>query len=472
MLQHVFHSKMFSVSLVLGTLFFFNHLFAQQMINGRIIRTGIWKNQQIEYIDRQIAVKLKYGVQMHDVNATFNKFNGNLIESFDKLRWGLVEIPEGKDIFPIIDSLKNNSLIEAVEPNGVIHTSFNPNDTYFQDGHQWALKNVGQNPPSGTNHADINASEAWNITLGSSNIIIGVLDTGIPMLNGSLSHADLDDANKIILGEDEIGDGESVRDLFGHGTHVAGIAAVETNNSTGTAGVAGGCKLLICQVFNSSGGGTYTAFKNGVIYAVDNGANVINYSGRGTYGDQQLIDAIVYAQSNNVLIVAAAGNDNGAIGYPATYSSSYNNVISVGATDQNDQRASYSNYGSQLNVVAPGGYGGSFDANDIYSTTPNYSFTLESWYGVSENYGYLAGTSMAAPHVSGIAALMLSVNPSLTPSQIRTIIQLSADKVAGMSGQNFTNYYGYGRVNAYKAIKYTLENYGGTLAQSVTIPSG
>jgi tetratricopeptide (TPR) repeat protein len=140
----------------------------------------------------------------------------------------------------------------------------------------------------------------------------------------------------------------------------------------------------------------------------------------------------------------------------------------VGATDQNDYRAPYSNVGSQLNAVAPGGYGETPDANDIYSTTPNYSFVLED-YGITRNYGYMAGTSMATPHVSGIAALLLSVNPNLTPAQIKTILEQSAED-KGTAGRD--DYYGYGRVNAYKALKYSLENYGGTISQSFTIPSG
>jgi hypothetical protein len=171
-----------------------------------------------------------------------------------------------------------------------------------------------------------------------------------------------------------------------------------------------------------------------------------------------------------VPIVASAGNEyEGDVLYPAAYSSSYSNLIAVSSTDATDTFSPFSSQGSQVCVSAPGGYGYPYDADDIYSTTPNYSFNLGEWYGISQNYGYMAGTSMSAPHVSGIAGLLLSINPNLTPSQIRTIIQQSAED-KGTAG--FDNYYGYGRVNAYKALKYTLENYGGTLTQSFTIPSG
>jgi subtilisin family serine protease len=276
-------SLLVSFALFIMTLLFSSeYLSAQQIIGGRVVKKGMWKGCQIEYADRQIAVKIKSGVKLQEINTLVSQQNGSLMKDFDKLRWGLIELPDSVDIFPVLNTLQNNPLIESVEPNGVTHISFDPNDPYFQDGHQWALKNIGQNPPSGTSDADIDAPEAWNITQGNSDIIIAILDTGIPMLNGSLSHPDLDDADKIILGEDETGDGEGVRDLYGHGTHVSGIASAEANNSTGIAGVAGGCKIMAVQVFDIYGG-YWSWFKDGVIYAVDNGAKVINYSGGGGY---------------------------------------------------------------------------------------------------------------------------------------------------------------------------------------------
>jgi len=295
------------------------------------------------------------------------------------------------------------------------------------------------------------------------------------MLNGSLSHPDLDDPNKIILGQDCVGDGEGVRDRLGHGTHVAGIAAAESNNGIGVSGVAWNSKILVIQVFDEYGSGSYSAFYNGVVYAVDYQRNnpgkkvVINFSGGGS-ASQLALDAVIYANTYGVPIVASAGNNyGGAVKYPAAYSSSYSNVIAVSATDATDTFAPYSNQGSQVCVSAPGGYGGASDADDIYSTTPNYTFNFGEWYGITQNYGYMAGTSMAAPHVTGIAGLLLSVNANLTPAQIRNIIQQSAED-KGTSG--FDNYYGYGRVNAYKVVKYTLEHYGGKITQNLTISSG
>lgn len=364
----------------------------------------------------------------------------------------------------VISALQKSPDVAMAEPDFVTHTHVLPNDPYFNGTspatypYQWALRNTGQVPPGGTSGADIHATDAWDITTGSSSVIVGVLDSGIPMLNGSLSHPDLDDPNKIVLGANYAGGSEGVRDLFGHGTHAAGIAAAETNNGTGIAGVAWNCKIMVIRVFDANGGGYDSYFYNGVHYAVDYVRNnptykiVINYSGEGGVSSV-LESAVSYANTYGVTIVASAGNDyGGAVKYPAAYSSSYPNVVAVSATDQNDVVSSYSNAGPQINVSAPGGYGGSFNADDIYSTTPNYSFNLGTLYGVSQNYGYLAGTSMAAPHVSGTVALMLSINPNLTPSQIRSILQSTATKVSGMGGQNFTYQYGYGRLNAGMAV--------------------
>ncbi len=264
----------------------------------------------------------------------------------------------------------------------------------------------------------------------------------------------------------------SVTDNYGHGTHVAGIAAAETNNGTGIAGIAGNCKVLVVQVFDANGSGTPQYFYNGVHYAVDYVRNhsgyvmVINYSGGGSSPSSVEESAVSYANTYGVTIVASAGNDyGGSVLYPAAYSSSYSNVIAVSATDQNDVVASYSNAGSQINVSSPGGWGVYQDGSvqryngtnnlgrNIFSTEPNYSFNLQNGTDCAQNYGYLAGTSMAAPQVTGTVALILSVEPSLTPSQIRTTLQNSATKVAGMNGQNFTNQYGYGRLNANGAVR-------------------
>ncbi len=472
-------------------------------VAGKAVKIVIWQGREIQFAKGEIAIKINTTTTQAQINELFNKVGGKIINSFDKLGWGLIELPSGKDEILAIEDLKKLPFVVTSEPNMVTKVDVEPNDPYFKGTspatypYQWALKNTGQTPPSGTIDADVDAPEAWNITTGNSDVIIAILDTGIPMLNGSLSHPDLDDTNKIILGPDctdEV-DG-TVKDNFGHGTHVSGIAAAESNNDTGIVGVAWNCKIMPIQVFDAYGSGFASYFYNGVKYAVDYQSNnpnkrvVINYSGGGGESQQEL-DAVIYANTYGVPIIASAGNSYGeAVSYPAAYSLYYSNVIAVSATDQNDVISSYSSIGPEVNVSAPGGWGKIQDGNvvrfnttgnlgrNIFSTTPNYTFNIQtdpSYPGdpystdVTQSYGYLAGTSMAAPQVTGLAGLILSVNPNLTPSQIRYIIQNSADD-KGTEGRD--NYYGYGRINAYNALKYTLENYGGLISHNFTIPAG
>ncbi|MGA9118577.1 MAG: S8 family serine peptidase [Bacteroidota bacterium] len=438
----------FLVELIFARVLLFESAYAQNMLGNRRIKEERRNDRLIEYVDRSISVKIKSGVQAHDIKAVLDLHGASLVKDFDKLRWGLIDVPEGSDLFGVMDSLQKSPLIETVEPEVVGHASLSPNDRYFQDGHQWALLNTGQN--GGTPGDDIHVTQAWDLTQGSSNVLVVILDSGIPMINGSLCHPDLSNPNRILLGPNFSSDSwASDSDASGHGTHVAGIAAAETGNATGIAGVAGGCRVMVVKVFDQFDHYSVAQLERGVVYAVDHGAQVINFSGGGDSGSAIVTDAMAYAESHNVLVVAAAGNaGNSPVQYPAALSSTFANVIAVGATDGTDTRATYSNVGQQLTVVAPGGYG-NYGSAQIYSTFPNYPTRL----GDATGYGYAQGTSMATPYVTGTAALMLSVNPHLSPSQIRTAIQLSADKVSGMVGQSFSKYYGYGRLNANAAVR-------------------
>jgi subtilisin family serine protease len=346
-----------------------------------------------------------------------------------------------------------------VEPNVIDRLFLAPNDPEYAAQKQWGLDNVGQSPPGGTVDADIDAPQAWDHETGSSDIIVSVLDSGIPMVSGVLSHPDLDSRLKIIIGSDIQGDGESVTDHNGHGTHVAGIISAETNNGVGVAGVCWNCRLMINQVFDSQGSGSHENFRDGMIYSVDQGARLANYSGGGSSSSTKE-HGVAYADSHGVLLVAAAGNNwGGSVSYPAAYAASYDNVICVSSTDPTDHVSPFSSIGSQVCVAAPGGSGSPYDSDDIYSTMPNYYVTLNG-YGITQNYGYCAGTSMASPMVAGVAALILSVDPSLLPSEIREIIEVTAQQVGGyyydpVSGK--CNQLGHGRVNAQDAVLLTIQ---------------
>jgi len=273
-------------------------------------------------------------------------------------------------------------------------------------------------PPLGGNEwgADlIKAPEAWAHGYTGQNVVVAVLDTGVDYNQEDLANNiwtnptpnDGDGFADDIHGWNFVDNNNDVMDDNGHGTHVAGIIAGESSNY-GVTGIAYNAKIMPVKVLDSSGSGSYTTIAEGIDYAVDHGANIINLSLGGTSSNSTLESAIEYASSKGVTVVMAAGNDGAASpDYPASYASNYG--IAVGAVDDTNTLASFSNRAGtqQINyVTAPG--------VDIYSTLPNNQFGTKS------------GTSMAAPYVTGLAALMLSANPNLTPTQLIQIITSTA----------------------------------------------
>ena len=425
---------------------------------GRDILTATWQGEPVEYVDGEILFMVKTGEDPASVESFLTRNKLNLTRELDGFGFGKVSLPQGQNIFAVIETMQATGLFLYVEPNMVDHMCIWPNDPEFKAWKQWGLYNFGQ-PPGGTNDADIDAPEAWDSTTGSSSVIVSVLDSGIPMVSSSLSHPDLDDPAKMILGIDLVGDGEGVRDKNGHGTHVAGIISAETNNAVGVAGVSWNSRIMVIQVFDVNGSGSHEAFRDGMIYSTDNGARVVNYSGGGSASSTK-VHGVAYADSHDVLLVSAAGNNNGgSVLYPAAYAATYQNVICVSSTGHTDHVSSFSSIGSQVSVAAPGGYGSYFDANDIYSTMPNYYVTLNG-YGISQNYGYCYGTSMASPMVAGAAALILAVNSSLLPSEVRGILEETAEQVGGYYYSPTTgksNELGHGRINAYEAVLLAMQ---------------
>ena len=242
-------------------------------------------------------------------------------------------------------------------------------------------------------------------------------------------------------------------DENGHGTHVSGIIAAKSNNGRGVAGVSFGAKIMPLKALDYRGVGYSADITDAIYYAADNGADIINMS-LGSYGrSSAMSDAIEYAYKKGVAVLAASGNDNTtAIMYPA----GYENVIGVGATTNKDTRASFSNHNSSVDVSAPGDY--------IYSTLPTYTVMLNT-YGLSRNYDYASGTSMACPVAAGVGALTLSRNPSMSPSQLALALEQTADDL-GPRGRD--NDFGYGRVNAYRAVTSSSPQHTWYLAEGST----
>ncbi|OGM20610.1 hypothetical protein A2771_01465 [Candidatus Woesebacteria bacterium RIFCSPHIGHO2_01_FULL_38_26b] len=302
------------------------------------------------------------------------------------------------------ERLNRNLFVEYAEEDYAAEKLDVPNDPELSK--QWGL-------------SKINADSGWDISHGNSNVKIAVVDTGI-----NYNHPDI--SSKIELSVNCTSSSCSryfTSDPDGHGTHVAGISAGITNNGVGIAGIGWDSKLFSVKVLDDSGSGYYSWIANGIMWAADNGADVINLSLGGSLSSFTLENAVNYAWNKGVVIVAAAGNRGST---SRTYPAYYSNAIAVAATDSTDKKASFSNYGSWVEVASPG--------VSIYST-----------YG--SGYEYLSGTSMATPFVSGLAALIKAKNPAFSNSQIRGKLESSSDAI---SGTGF--YWTYGRINACKAL--------------------
>jgi thermitase len=298
--------------------------------------------------------------------------------------------------------------VEYAEPNYLYTVSLTPNDPLFS--RQYGL----QRSPGG-----VDAVGAWDTETGDSRILIGLIDTGV-----DYNHEDL--KGRIVKGPDYINDDSDPMDDNGHGTHLAGTIAAKGNNGKGVAGLCWSCRVLAIKVADSAGTATNAAIARGIVYAASHGAQVINLSLGGTDRSKTLELAVKYANSRGTILIAAIGNESTS---QAIYPAAYPGVIAVGATDTNGNRAPFSNYGNYLSLMAPG--------VSIQSSYPN------------NRYQALSGTSMSAGFVSGIAALILSKNSSLSNTQVRNTLSSSADDISTLGKDSLT---GYGRVNARKAL--------------------
>lgn len=277
---------------------------------------------------------------------------------------------------------------------------------------------------------DIQAFDAWDVETGSPAVIIAVLDSGV-----QLAHPEF--AGRLVDGYDFVNDDADPSDDSGHGTHVAGIIAAALDNGQGVAGVCPNCRIMPVKVLNKFNLGSWTQLAKGIIFAVDNGASVINLSlGSGKYSE--IVNAAVeYAVERGVVVVAAAGNNGSdAPFYPAAL----DGVIGVGATTSTGERWAKSDFGSQIDLFAPGDL--------IYST-------FHEMNNMYRGYTYMSGTSMAAPFVSGVAGLLLSAAPELSASEVTEAMILGADDLGAVG---WDAEFGHGRVNAMGALKSPVQN--------------
>jgi len=388
-----------------------------------------------DYVPGEVLLKFKSFVALPERALALASLRSRALARISTLNAYVVRIPVDATVEEMVEAFSRNPDIAYVQPNYIYRACLTPNDKYFED--QYALFNKGQQvgwvpgSPQGKPSADIKATSAWEETTGIAGVVIGIVDTGV-----DLNHPDL--KNKIRShGYDFVNGDMDATDDNGHGTMVAGIAAAETNNYEGIAGVAWNSKILPVKVLDQFGSGTTVTIVNGILWAVDNGAQILNLSFGAPAKDNAVEEALKYAfETKGVFIAAAAGNDNTAVYYPAAYD---RYVCATAATDYNDQRTTWSNFGPEIDVAAPG---------DKIITTYPVALTPAGF----QPYKFQDGTSMAGAHVAGLAALIRGIKPALTPGDVMNIIRYSADDVNSSIHKGRDVFIGYGRINMEKAL--------------------
>ncbi|MBM3131775.1 MAG: hypothetical protein FJZ95_01920 [Chloroflexi bacterium] len=352
----------------------------------------------------RILVKFNPGAGPSEIAEIHRQNDGNVKEFIGGIDAQIVEVGKGQGS----EKAKKYQLHAGVawaEIDAVCEAVETPDDPYVKN--QWAI-------------AKVQAPAAWDITKGSSTVRIAILDTGI-----DLDHPDL--AAKIVLSANFTGS-TTTDDMYGHGTHVAGIAAAQTNNTLGVAGLGRDSSLMNGKVLGDDGQGYMSWVAGGIIWAADNGANVISMSLGTTSSSLAVQDAVNYAWNKGAVVVAAAGNNGNTTPFYPAY---YTNCIAVAATDSTDALATFSNRGDWVDVAAPG--------VSTYSTTRG------------GNYGYMSGTSMASPNAAGLAGLIFAIATDTNGNgrlndEVRTRLESGCDAI-GVTG------IGSGRINAFNSVQ-------------------
>ncbi len=356
--------------------------------------------QRVEIPDRLI-LQVRPGARSADVQGEINGQGGRIVGRSDQIGILVVEMPKGRG--PSARALLARSKrFKLVEPDALLEPTFVPNDPNV--GNAWHL-------------GVMDLFTAWNTTQGSASTPIAILDSGVDP-----THPDL--ASKLVPGRNTYDNNSNTNDVTGHGTSVAGSAAAIGNNGLGVVGVAYANPIMPIRVTNTDGWGLSSAIVSGLTWAADNGARVANLSFAGMHSSSSIGAAAQYFRSKGGIVTASAGNYGTDDGTPEN-----SNILSVSATGSNDLIASWSSFGSYVDVSAPG--------SGIWATTNG------------GGYGAVSGTSFSAPVAAGVMALIFAVNPALTPQAAELILEQSADDL-GAAG--YDTKYGWGRVNAGTAV--------------------
>ncbi|HEY6008179.1 MAG TPA: S8 family serine peptidase, partial [Geobacteraceae bacterium] len=405
-----------------------------------------------KYKDEEILVKFKAGVSEENKKNLHKKHGAEKLKEFPSLRLHHVKLKKGMSVEDAVKLYQAEPGVEYAEPDFLYSIQGEPSDPRF--GELWGLRNTGQT--GGTVGADIRAAQAWDITTGSSDVVVAIIDTGI-----DYTHPDLAGNMWVTAGIDAYNQDSDPFDDNGHGTHVAGTIGAFGNNGTGVVGVNWNVKLTACKFLNAGGSGSTDGAIQCLQYVKalkDGGANIVatnNSWGGGEYS-QALYDAI--NAQRDILFIAAAGNNGMDTDTATSYPAGYNlpNIISVGATDHNDNKATFSNYGRRsVHVSAPG--------VKILSTLP----VVNEW-NIAGGYGLLSGTSMATPHVTGLAALIKAQNPGRDWIAIKNLLLTGGDGVSNMYERTITGK----RINAHGSLTCSNKSAFSVLQYPTTLTVG
>jgi subtilisin family serine protease len=378
------------------------------------IRRGLEKRSHIQtlhhnprdrshYIEHEVVVRFSPRPDQKTIDKMVASLDAKIKRDFDKF---IIIKSRSLTTKQLMKKLAEHPDSVFAEPNFLLLPNRTPNDPYYTE-YQWNLPLIGM-------------EQSWDVSEGSSDVIVAVVDTGVDM-----EHPEFE--GKLVEGYNVLDGSNKPQDDNGHGTHVSGVIAAKTNNKDGIAGMTWKSKLMPVKAIGADGSGSAVDIAQGIYWATDHGADVINLSVGNYTSSAALKEACKYAYDNNVVLVAASGND--ASDQPS-YPAAYDEVLSVAAVDHLKERADFSNFGDYVDVAAPG--------VDIPSTY------------IYSDYASLSGTSMACPHVAALAALVRSVHPDMKSHDVMELIRSSALDL-GPPGHD--QLYGYGMIDVNRTLR-------------------